>query len=211
MSFRKRQWKQLRKTGSDGAGGVRNERAPMRCAVMACALAMMLACVPGLKAQAQTFEEHEAKAAFVLKVVNFVQWPAEAGRTNLVIGVVGEGATGQALQRLSAGKSVNGQAVVVRRLNGDSDPKLCQVLFIDDSERKNATVLLERLRGASVLTVGESDGFGQRGGIINLLVQGARIRFEVNSHAAERARLQISSRLLALATLVNDGSPGGGQ
>jgi hypothetical protein len=152
-------------------------------------------------------EEHDAKAAFVLKLVNFIQWPGDAGRRgDLVIGFIGADATSDALQRLASGKSVNGRTIVVRRLGHDGDLKACQVIYVGASERKNIPFVIERLRGTSVLTVGEADGFGQHGGIINLLLNEGRIRFEVNPHAAERAHLQISSRLLALATIVADGS-----
>jgi hypothetical protein len=156
-------------------------------------------------ALAQSVEEHDAKAAFVLKLVNFVQWPTDANH-DLVIGFVGADATGDALQRLAYGKPVNGRTIVVRRLMHDGDLKACQVIYVGASERKNMPLMLERLRGSSVLTVGEYDGFGQHGGIVNLLANGGRIRFEVNPHAAERAHLQISSRLLSLATIVADGS-----
>jgi pSer/pThr/pTyr-binding forkhead associated (FHA) protein len=156
-------------------------------------------------AQAQSMEEHDAKAAFVLKLINFVQWPSDGGR-DLVVGFIGADATGDALQRMASGKSVNGKGIVVRRLRSDGDLKACQVIFVGDSERKNTQSMLERLRGTSVLTVGESSGFGQHGGIVNLLLNDGRIRFEVNPHAAERAHLQISSRLLSLASIVSDGS-----
>jgi hypothetical protein len=156
-------------------------------------------------AQAQTVEEHDAKAAFVFKLVNFVQWPHDA-TGDLVIGFIGADVTGDSLQRLTYGKSVNGRRIVVRRLGHDSDLKACQVIFVGASERKNTPAVMERLRGTNVLTVGESDGFGQHGGIINLLLNEGRIRFEVNSRAAERAHLQISSRLLSLATIIADGS-----
>lgn len=156
-------------------------------------------------AQAQTVEEHDAKAAFVFKLVNFVQWPP-AATGDLVIGFIGADVTGDSLQRLTYGKSVNGRRIVVRRLAHDGDLKSCQVIFVGASERKNTLAVVERLRGTNVLTVGESEGFGQHGGIVNLLLNQGRIRFEVNSHASERAHLQISSRLLSLATIVADGS-----
>jgi hypothetical protein len=169
-----------------------------------CALALVL--VSGVRAGAQArLEENEAKAAFVLKLVNFVEWPASAAQRDLVIGIIGADATSEALQRLAAGRTVNGKGLVIRRLAPDGDLKNCHVLYIGASERKNTPSLLERLRGTSVLTVGESDGFGQHGGIVNLLVSEGRIRFEVNPHAAERAHLQISSRLLSLATIVDGG------
>jgi len=156
-------------------------------------------------AQAQSLEEHDAKAAFVFKLVNFVQWPSN-NSNELVIGFIGADATGDALQRLASGKSVNGRGIVVRRLKQDGDLKACQVIYLGASERKNAGAVLDRLHGTNVLTVGESDGFGQHGGIVNVLLNDGRIHFEVNPHAAERAHLQISSRLLSLATIVADGS-----
>jgi hypothetical protein len=169
------------------------------------ALALIAAAGIGPIAHAQTVEEHDAKAAFMLKLVNFVQWPSEGGH-DLVICVIGADSTGDALQRLAVGKPVNGRGIVVRHLLPAADLKSCQVIFVGASEHKSVTAVLERLRGTSVLTVGESDGFGQHGGIVNLLLSGGRIRFEVNPHAAERAHLQISSRLLSLATIVADGS-----
>ncbi len=155
-------------------------------------------------AQAQSLGEDDVKAAFVLKLVNFVQWPSNS-TNDLVIGFIGADSTSDALQRQVSGKTVNGRRVVVRRLGLDGDLRACQVIFLGDSERKNTPSVLERVRGTSVLTVGEFDGFGQRGGIVNLLLNEGRIRFEVNPHGAERAHLQISSRLLSLATIVADG------
>jgi hypothetical protein len=148
-------------------------------------------------------EEHDAKAAFIFKLVNFVQWPGDASG-DLVIGFVGADSTGDSLQRQAYGKPVNGRRVVVRHLTRDGDLKACQVVFLGASEGKNPASVLERLRGGNVLTVGETDGFSQRGGMVNLLLTEGRIRFEVNPQAAGRARLQISSRLLSLATIVAD-------
>jgi hypothetical protein len=168
-------------------------------------LALISAAGIGSGAQAQSLEEHDAKAAFVFKLVNFVQWPSESNH-DLVIGFIGADATSDALQHLASGKLVNGKGIVVRRLARDGDLKACQVIFVGASESKNIGSVLDRLRGTNVLTVGESDGFSHHGGIVNLLLSGGRIRFEVNPHAAERAHLQISSRLLSLATIVADGS-----
>jgi len=173
-----------------------------RCMMLLCVVAVVVGCA--LRTSAQ-IEEHEAKAAFVLKLVNFVEWPAAAGQGSLVIGIVGADETSDALQKLATGKSVNGKQLVVKRLGSDADVSSCQVLYIGSSQGKNLASLLDKTRNANVLTVGEAEGFGQRGGIVNLLVSEGRIKFEVNPHAAERAHLQISSRLLSLATIVNGG------
>jgi len=172
-----------------------------------CALALLLVCGICLFVKAQSVEEHEVKAAFVLKLINFVQWPDAGGQhPTLVIGILGTDATSDALERLAFGKSVDGREIVVRRLNTESNFSACQVIFIGASERNQAAALIERIRGSSVLTVGESDGFGQHGGIVNLMLDEGRIHLEVNPNAAQRAHLQISSRLLSLATIVRDGA-----
>ncbi len=180
-------------------------RAPLRRPLLAGLTVLLLLCAAANTAQAQGVEEHDAKAAFLLKMLNFVQWPGDAHR-DLVIGVIGADATMDALQRQASGKPINGRNVVVRRMSPEADLRSCQIVFIGAAERKNQASLLEKLRGSSVLSVSEIEGFGQRGGMINLLLSSGRIRMEVNPHAAERAHLQISSRLLSLATIVNDGN-----
>jgi len=177
-------------------------RIPKWLVMALCIVSVVVGCAIGARAQ---IEEHEAKAAFVLKVLNFVEWPANAGQGSLTIGIVGADETSEALQKLAAGKNVNGRQLVIKRLTSDADVSGVQVLYIGSSQGKNLAVLLEKARNANVLTVGEAAGFGQRGGIVNLLVSDGRIKFEVNPHAAERAHLQISSRLLSLATIVNGG------
>ena len=169
---------------------------------MLCVAAVVSSC--SVRATAQ-IEEHEAKAAFLLKLVNFVEWPAGAGQGSLMVCMVGADDTSDALQRLATGKTVNGKQLAVKRLAPDADVVSCQVLYIGSSQGKNLGTLLDKARNASVLTVGEAEGFGQKGGVVNLLISDGRIRFEVNPHAAERAHLQISSRLLSLATIVNGG------
>ena len=169
-----------------------------------CGVLTVLVLCTRVGAQAQ-MEEHEAKAAFVLKLVNFVEWPSGSGQTSLTIGTIGADETGDALMKLANGKSVNGKSVAVRRLAPEADLKGIDVLYIGSSQAKNLASLLDRARGGNVLTIGETDGFDQHGGIVNLLISDGRIKFEVNPHAAEKAHLQISSRLLSLATIVNGG------
>jgi len=56
--------------------------------------------------------------------------------------------------------------------------------------------------GNAVLTVGESEHFVQEGGIIGFCLEQNKIRFEINLEAAEKAKLKISAKLLALAKTV---------
>jgi hypothetical protein len=62
--------------------------------------------------------------------------------------------------------------------------------------------VLASLRGKAVLTVGETEDFAEDGGMIAFLVEENKIRFEINLEAADKAKLKISSKLLALAKTV---------
>ena len=50
--------------------------------------------------------------------------------------------------------------------------------------------------------VGESDKFAALGGIVGLVIRDDRIQVEVNLDAARQTELKISSKLLAVATVI---------
>ena len=154
------------------------------------------------RVQAQSSNEYQVKAAFLYNFAKFVDWPAEAfGGSNgmLIIGVVGDDPFGGALDQAIDGKSIGGRSLVVRRLKWGQDLRSCQILYISSSERKHLPQIIQSLRGASVLTVGDMGQFNQQGGIINFIMEASKVRFEINSRGADQARLRISSKLLALA------------
>jgi len=81
-------------------------------------------------------------------------------------------------------------------------------LFIGSSEAAHLEEVLQSTKNLPILTIGEMPGFAVRGGIINLTVEGNKVRFEVNIEAAKQANLNISSRLLALARIVPQAADG---
>jgi hypothetical protein len=83
----------------------------------------------------------------------------------------------------------------------------CHILFISRSERGRIPQILQDLGTAPVLTVADTDGFLDDGGIINFRLEGSKVRFEINQQAAERVGIKISSKLLRLA-VEPKGSPG---
>jgi hypothetical protein len=59
------------------------------------------------------------------------------------------------------------------------------------------------LEGSYILTIGDTEGFGEKGVMINFIIRDNKVRFEINPEAARRAGLTISSKLLSLATIVH--------
>ena len=81
---------------------------------------------------------------------------------------------------------------------------VCHIVFIPATDNGQANKIVKDLSGSSTLTVGETEGFAELGGVINLTVEGNTVHFEVNQLAAQRAGLKISSKLLSLAKIVTD-------
>ncbi len=81
-------------------------------------------------------------------------------------------------------------------------------MFIGAGEKKLLPAILAGVNGSSVLTVGESEHFAQEGGMIGFCLEENKIRFEINLETAQKSKLKISSRLLALAKSVIGGQRG---
>jgi len=156
--------------------------------------------------------EYQVKAAFVYNFAKFVEWPGDAGATDaatLIIGVIGEDPFGQTLDDTVRGKTVGGRALAIKRFTSIDDLEPCQVLFVSASLSRHLPEILSRIQGSPTLTISEEDRFAQDGGMVRLVTEDNKIRFEINVDAAERAGLRISSKLLALAQIVHGRDKGG--
>jgi len=174
----------------------------VRQAVLAVALAAMLLAPSRAIAQ---FDDQQVKAAFVLNFLKFVTWPEGPTAPDAPIEVVVLGAddVARAIEHASAGQQIAGRAIKVRAVRRAGDIGAGpQLLFIGAAERDRLPVLLRAFEGRPVLTVGDGTGYGAAGVVLNFYTSDTRIRFEANTTAAARARLQISSHLLRLARIV---------
>ena len=106
------------------------------------------------------------------------------------------------LIQIVKGKAVAGRPVIVVPIQNGDQSRDCHILFIGSSRERQVPHIIEVFRETNVLTVGETKGFVEAGGIINFVLRDDRVQFEVNHKAAKRAGLSISSRLLAVAKAV---------
>jgi YfiR/HmsC-like len=156
----------------------------------------------GGRAQESPPTEYQLKAAFVLNFARFVEWPPAAfakADSHIVLGILGETPFGNILKQTLQGKKVNGRELEVTKLPSSAAATNCHILFIGVSNKARLAEILKDLGRASLLTVGETDGFTDSGGMINFVPQGNKIRFQINEVAARSAGLKISSKLLSLA------------
>ena len=78
------------------------------------------------------------------------------------------------------------------------------MVFVSYFESAHLAEIVESLRGAHVLLVGETNGFAVSGGTIEFTLEDNHVHFTINTDAANRSGLKFSSKLLALARIVHD-------
>jgi hypothetical protein len=148
--------------------------------------------------------EYEVKAAFLYNFSKFVKWPAAAlrNRNEFTICVIGRDPFGTSLDMLLAGETVDGKRVVARRIAGATDTATCEIAFISVSEERRLKETLATLARANTLTVSDIPQFAQRGGMIEFILSGNKVRFDINLTPAERSGLTLGSDLLRVAESV---------
>jgi uncharacterized protein DUF4154 len=175
----------------------------------ACLLcALILAITPEAPAEMKPSAEYQLKAVFLFNFAQFVEWPPDAfpeTNTPFVIGVLGEDPFGSYLDETVRGEKANNRALIVQRYRHVHEVKGCHILFISRSETDRLDQILAALHGQKILTVGDSDGFAGRGGMIRFVTERNKIRLKINLETARAAGLTISSKLLRPAEIVVTG------
>jgi hypothetical protein len=149
-------------------------------------------------------DEYRVKAAFLFNFAKFVEWPATSFTSNdqpIEICILGQNPFGTSLEDAVRGKVAANRTFIVREVSSAQQAGNCHILFVGVSERKRSRAVLGELKGASVLTVGETEDFTATGGVISFKLKDGRVRFEIDPAAAERGNLRISSKLLSLAEI----------
>lgn len=171
---------------------------------------------PLAHASSEVRPEYQVKALYLYNFLLFVDWPEKAFDTSgtFTIGILGKDPFGEAFDPIK-GKKIKGRKVMIKQFDRVQDLSFCHLLFISSSERSRMPRIIEKIKGWSVLTVSDMEGFVHLGGMIgfsNILAQDnlrnargpmkKQRRFEINLTAANQTGLKIRSRLLRLADIV---------
>jgi hypothetical protein len=165
----------------------------------------MMVIMPCLLAAAGGAAEHgpegPIKAAIVYSLARTVTWPDEPAAGPFVIGLAGRDDDGPDFAVL-AGKEVRGQHLEVAAWPTVAPGR---IVFISRTESDRLGEILAAVGTGPVLTVSELDGFCRGGGMVQLVRDRNRMRLVVNRAAAEAAGLRLSSQLLKVAELWEEG------
>lgn len=169
--------------------------------ILSAIIAILLAWPVPLRAEAP---EYQVKAAMLANFALFVDWPptafsSEAGP--FIVYVLGEDPFGPWLKH-EMGDRVGTHPVQIRHAGKAEEIGQCHLVFVCRSEQRRMKQELASLQKYNALIVsdaGRPGDFCRGGGMVALVMEGSKVRFELNAEAAEKAGLRFSSKLKRIA------------
>ncbi len=162
--------------------------------------------LPAGWARADDAYEAGLKAKLTYNLARFAQWPASsfASPTDPLVICVAHASDAVA----AAFSALEGQLVAGRPVNvvllPDGAIRRCQVLFVQDQGARGGPSWPAFAAGATALTIGDSEGFASRGGMVELVNVNDTLRFDVNLRTLRNAQIGLSSQVLKLARQVRE-------
>lgn len=144
-------------------------------------------------------DEDRLRAAFVLRLTQYTQWPTphEGGRLPLCLAGLSRGEA--ALQALGS-RPVGDAQLLVRSLDAPRDAaEQCRVLVLGHADAATLRRWIEALGDAPVLVMGTSPEALRAGVAIALISEPQGMAFAVNHGEAKRRGLSLAAPVLKLA------------
>ncbi len=158
---------------------------------------------------AEPVPEYHLKTVFLYNLAKFIRWPKGAlgaKGESVRIGVI-DAANVRGAFSLISDETIRGRALELRTIWSPADADGCAVLFLNGDDERLIQLVLQRVGGSPVLTVGEAAEFNAWGGIIRFRMDGPRVRLDASQANARRAGLGLRAQLLQLCRLVDQPGP----
>ena len=145
---------------------------------------------------------------FIYNMLLFVKWPDSAFTSDdspIRITILEKGNFTDILKKRIGKRKIGKRQLIIEKSDDVDQTTPGHVLFIGKEMEGDIDRILDNVYTKPVLTMGDSDGFAQKGVILNYYTDMEHINFESNIGAAKLAGIEISSELLKLSVIVRSG------
>jgi hypothetical protein len=150
--------------------------------------------------------EYSVKAGYLINCLKFIEWPSTAFSSEsspITVGVMDREETFPVIQKALEGKFTGSHPIAVLPLReGQTSITNCHLIFVARSAGMTPEALQIQIGQHSILLVGETEDFAERGGVIGFVSEGEGIRLSLNLEAATAVGLKVNSKLAKVARLV---------
>jgi hypothetical protein len=149
-------------------------------------------------------QNEKFKALFMYNFTKYIEWPANLRQGDFVIGVVGSPSMAAELQTIAEKQKVGTRNLVIKKFNSPDEIDNCHVLYIGRGKSSLIGSILAKMSGKSTLIITDKEGLALQGSGINYIMDGDKLKYEVNRSNIEKKGLIVSKALLALGVPVSN-------
>lgn len=164
-------------------------------------------------------DEDEVKAQIIMNLPLVASWPHTAAEEDgrLKLCTISEGKVSRYLREMTMRQGESTHLLFDAQVPLE-DITGCRVLFLDRQDEAQAELVMQRVAGRAVLTVGTEKDFIRHGGMIGFLsaekniglFSEKNVRFEINLKTTTAAGIVLDPLLLELAEKIIPAGEGGG-
>ncbi|MGD9158826.1 MAG: YfiR family protein [Desulfobacteraceae bacterium] len=152
-------------------------------------------------------EEYTLKAVYLERISRFLEWPPKSNSpwadNYFIIGVLGETQIGKTMEALYATRKIKNKQIKIHYFSTLEKIEECHILYIGPSKSKELNQILALTRNKPIVTVGDTEGYSEKGVLVNFFIENSKLRFEINERGFYESGILIDSLLLKVARVIN--------
>jgi hypothetical protein len=147
--------------------------------------------------------DYKAQVLFMYNFIKYTEWPSHEEKFSIV--VFGDSPiTGELAKLASIKKTPEGKPIIVTQTHDINNLFGCQMIYITDSESKEAQEIANFMRDKPVLIIAQRDGLVKKGAGISFFTNDDdRLGFAINLKNVESRKIKVAGELLHLAEISN--------
>ncbi len=141
------------------------------------------------------------KVAYIYNIAKFVTWQEKDSSSPFTICSYSNSSISKSIKTLENQK-IKDKVILIKNDIKDNQLEECQILFISNNENSKLNKILDTTKKKQILTISDYPKYNTQGVIINLYEENEKLRFKINQEEAQNYKIDISSQLLWMATIV---------
>jgi len=146
--------------------------------------------------------EDKLKAVIMGKLAKYITWDTEDSEYFVI--TILQNPFGDLLDKNYHDKKIKSKNVKINYINQPDELEFTHILYIPQVNQKQLEQILDKTQHKNILTISDSRGFAEKGGIVQVYFVSQKVKLKINLDLAKAENLMISSALLRIATVVRE-------
>ena len=149
-------------------------------------------------------QEEKYIGLFVYNFTKYFDWPESMKTGDFVIEVMGHQSVYDELLKITSGKKVGSQNIVLRSILSPDKIGKCHIMFVGHWQSRFLPDVITKIGTTPTLIISEMEGMLDKGSAINFVIREGNIKFEMSTVNVQKRQLKIDPRIRELALKVID-------